>query len=127
MGTTDGGSSWEELSSCASLFEHGVTLDGSLSWSGNTLVLHGTDLGAIGRGEYGTYVWKSSDDGETWTDETGDLVTISPGPGVWYEKDFYFVTRGECPTVQHIPKLYLFVFVSSLYGSGQQRGKSLRT
>lgn len=93
--TTDGGSSWEELSSCASLFEHGVTLDGSLSWSGNTLVLHGVDLGAIDRGEYGTYVWKSSDDGETWTDETGDLVTISPGPGVWYEKDFYFVTRGQ--------------------------------
>ena len=33
--------------------------------------------------------------GNTWTDETGDLVTISPGSGVWYEKDFYFVTRGE--------------------------------
>ena len=32
---------------------------------------------------------------DSWTDETGDLVTISPGPGVWYENDFYFVTRGE--------------------------------
>ena len=28
-------------------------------------------------------------------DETGDVVTNSPGPGVWYDRDFYFVTRGE--------------------------------
>ena len=32
-------------------------------------------------------VWKSTNDGDDWTDETGDLVTISPGPAVWYEKD----------------------------------------
>jgi hypothetical protein len=98
--TTDGGASWEELSKCAPLFQHGVTLDGSLSWSGDTLVLHGVDLSAVGRGEYGTSVWKSSNDGADWVDETGDLVTISPGPGVWYEKDFYFVTRGEGVTVK---------------------------
>ena len=45
-------------------------------------------------------MWKSSDDGDSWTDETGDLVTISPGPGVWYEDDFYLVTRGEGVTVK---------------------------
>ena len=45
-------------------------------------------------------MWKSADDGETWTDETGDLVTISPGPGVWFEKDYYQVTRGEGLTVK---------------------------
>ena len=45
-------------------------------------------------------VWKSSNDGKDWVDETGDLVTISPGPGVWYERDFYFVTRGEGVTVK---------------------------
>ena len=50
---------------------------------------------AIGRGARGTSVWKSSDDGDTWSDETGDVVTNSPGPGVWYDRDFYFVTRGE--------------------------------
>jgi hypothetical protein len=66
-----------------------------MSWSGKTLVLHGNDRGAIGRGEYGTYVWKSTNDGNDWTDETGDLATISVGSGVWYEKDFYFVTQGE--------------------------------
>merc|ERR1719440_1904881 len=79
--TTDAGASWHELTSCAPLFKYGATLDGSLSWSGRTLVLHGVDLSAIGRGEYGTYVWKSHDDGDSWIDETGDLVTISPGPG----------------------------------------------
>ena len=50
---------------------------------------------AIGRGEYGSHVWKSSDGGESWSDETGDLVTISMGAGVWYERDFYLVTAGE--------------------------------
>merc|ERR1712060_998330 len=68
---------------------------GSLSWSGKTLVLSGNDRSAIARKEYGTVVWKSHDDGESWTDETGDLVTITPGPGVWYERDFYLVTAGE--------------------------------
>ena len=48
-----------------------------------------------GRGAYATSVWKSANDGDAWDDETGDLVTISPGPGVWYEDDFYLVTRGE--------------------------------
>jgi hypothetical protein len=45
-------------------------------------------------------VWKSTDDGETWVDETGDLVTISPGSGVWYDTDFYLVSSGEGITVK---------------------------
>jgi len=98
--TQDGGKSWQGLSATASLFKYGATLDASLSWTGNTLVLHGNDISAIGRGEYGTVVWKTSDDGDTWDDETGDLVTISPDHGVWYESDFYFVTRGEGITVK---------------------------
>merc|ERR1712224_526549 len=75
--TKDGGKSWHELDKTAPLFAHGATMDGSLSWSGKTLVLHGTDLSAIGRQAYGTAVWKSTDDGDSWVDETGDLVTIS--------------------------------------------------
>ena len=98
--TKDGGKTWHELRSAAPLFKYGATLGGSLSWSGRTLVLHGADLSAIGRNEYSTVVWKSSNDGKDWVDETGDLVTISPGPGVWYERDFYFVTRGEGVTVK---------------------------
>jgi hypothetical protein len=89
------GKTFVELTKTAPLFAHGATMDGSLSWTGKTLVLHGADMSAMQRSAYGTAVWKSGDDGETWDDETGDLVTISPGPGVWYEKDFYFVTRGE--------------------------------
>jgi photosystem II stability/assembly factor-like uncharacterized protein len=50
-----------------------------------------------------TVVYKSTDDGATWTDETGDIVTVSPGQGVWYEKDFYFVTAGEGITVRALP------------------------
>jgi len=98
--TTDGGATWTELTTCAPLFKFGATMDGSISWSGETLVLSGVDLSAVGRQAYGTAVWKSSDDGDSWSDETGDLVTISPGPGVWYENDFYLVTRGEGVTVK---------------------------
>jgi len=100
--TKDSGASWQELSSLSKtpLFQYGATMDGSLSWSGNTFVLSGNDGGAIARKQYGTFVWKSTDDGDNWTDETGDLVTISPGAGVWYENDFYFVTRGEGLTVK---------------------------
>ena len=64
------------------------------------MAVHGADLSAVARGEYATAVWRSFDDGDTWVDETGDLVTISPGPGVWYKEDFYFVTRGEGVTVK---------------------------
>jgi photosystem II stability/assembly factor-like uncharacterized protein len=93
--TKDGGNTWTELASALPLFAYGATLGGSLSWTGKTLVLHGTDRSALSRGTYGTNVWKSVDDGETWADETGDLVTISLGDGVWYETDFYIVSGGE--------------------------------
>ena len=35
-------------------------MDGSMSWTGKTLALHGTDMSAIGHNAYGTAVWKSS-------------------------------------------------------------------
>jgi len=93
--TTDGGSTWKPLTNTAPLFVGGATFTASLSWTGNTLVIHGSDRSAIGRQEYGSFVWKSTDDGETFTDETGDLVTISLGAGVWYENDFYLTSGGE--------------------------------
>lgn len=93
--TQDGGATWKPLTSTAALFKYGATLSASVSWTGKTLVIHGSDHSAIGRQEYGTHVWKSTDDGNTWTDETGDLVTISLGDGVWYENDFYLLSGGE--------------------------------
>jgi len=92
--TTDGGHTWTELTSAAPLFKYaGFSM--SVSWSGKTLVLSGSDKSAIGRGEFGTHVWKSTDNGDSWSDETGDLVTISLGIAVWYEKDLYMTSGGE--------------------------------
>ena len=68
---------------------------------GQTLVVHGMDYTAKPRQEFGTLVWKSTDDGETWTDETGDLVSMSPGHGVRYESDFYLKTFGEALPLKH--------------------------
>jgi len=93
--TTDGGKTWTELTSAAPLFKYGATLELTTSWSGKTLVFHGNDHSAIQRGEYGTKVWKSINNGDDWSDETGDMITISLGHGVWYENDFYLVSYGE--------------------------------
>jgi len=93
--TTDGGHTWTELASAAPLFKYGASYQVTPSWSGKTLVFHGNDLGAISRGAFGTKVWKSTNNGDDWSDETGDIVTISLGHAVWYEKDFYIISAGE--------------------------------
>ena len=100
--TVDGGATWAPMTSLAPLYkaEHIYHL-GTLSWTGKTLVLHGNKPSNIQQQECGTIVWKSVDDGEIWTDEAGDLATIFTGDGVWYESDFYFVTRGEGVSVKH--------------------------
>ena len=41
------------------------------------LVIHGKDVSAPARGEYAGYVFKSQDDGDSWTTETGDIVTMA--------------------------------------------------
>ena len=95
--TVNGGSTWKPMTSLAALYpaDTGQQFEGDFSWTGKTLVVHGFDPSAITRQEFGSVVWKSVDDGETWTDETGDLATISMGHGRWYDSDFYLVTRGE--------------------------------
>ena len=47
------------------------------------LVIHGKDVSAPARGEYAGYVFKSQDDGDSWTTETGDIVTMAVNSGVW--------------------------------------------
>jgi len=97
--TTDGGATWQPLLTTAPLFKYKASLAASISWTGRTLVIHGEDPSAVSRQEFATTVWKSHDDGNTWADETGDLVTISLntfGHGaVWYEDDFYLLSSGE--------------------------------
>ena len=44
--------------------------------------------------------WWGGSAGETWTDEIGDMTTISVGHGRWYESDFYIITAGEGVTVK---------------------------
>jgi len=92
--TTDGGKTWTELTSAAPLFKYAAP-SMSVSWSGKTLVLHGVDHSAIERGAAGAMVFKSINNGDSWTDETGDIVTISLNEGVWYDTDFYMTSSGE--------------------------------
>ena len=63
--THDGGATWTPLTNCAKISTPGYTRSGSYSWSGNTLVLFGRDNGAPSRGEYASFVWRSTDDGDT--------------------------------------------------------------
>ena len=56
--TQDGGKTWTGLMAAAPLFVGGATFKGSLSWTGKTLTLHGTDRTAILRQAFGTAVWK---------------------------------------------------------------------
>jgi len=91
--TTDGGRSWQPLDSVAK-FANCVT-EAQYSWSGKTLVLHGLDRGAPGRGERAACVFVSRDDGETWIDETDDINTMNLGDGQWYEDTFYMSSYGQ--------------------------------
>jgi len=95
--TKDAGKTWQPLTGAARLFAAGAhpIVSGSYSWSGRTLELHGKDLAAPARGEYAGFVWRSSDDGETFTDETDGIVTMAVNQGVWHGEDFYLTTSGE--------------------------------
>ena len=66
-----------------------------MSWSGRTIVMHGVDASAIARNERPGYVARSTDFGDTWTDETGDIVTMALNSGVWFGPDYYLTTSGE--------------------------------
>lgn len=89
----DGGTSWGGVGSCQKIAH--AQQHAEYSWTGKTLVLHGFDGGALARGEYGGYVWVSENDGDTWRDETGDLVTMSIGAGQWFGNRFYMNTGGQ--------------------------------
>ena len=91
--TKDGGATWTPMESCRLVanFRYGMLY----SWSGNTLILMGSGGTLTADHPHAPFVWVSKDDGETWVDETGGLVTMGPGAANWYEGDFYINSMGE--------------------------------
>lgn len=91
--TSDGGTTWMPMESCRLVanFRYGM----GYSWSAETLVMMGSGGTQTGDHPHAPFVWVSKDDGETWVDETGGLVTMGPGEANWYEKDFYINSMGE--------------------------------
>lgn len=91
--TKDGGSTWQPLTGLQDKAQ--ASHWAKWSWTGKTLVVGGSDRGAIGRGEKPGYIWRSTDDGDTWVDETGDVVTNAVNGCAWFDDTFYLFTAGE--------------------------------
>lgn len=91
--TTDGGATWQPLTSCARVGKMIHLL--AYSWTGKTLALFANGGDASASHGHTAYVWRSTDDGDTWTDETGDIVTNGASIGQWYEETLYLNSGGE--------------------------------
>ena len=83
--TFDGGASWKPLYSVSAIVPHGPSM--SYSWSGKTLGMHFID-GQV-------RVWVSSDDGETWVDESSDYSALMGGIAQWYDSTLYVCSLGQ--------------------------------
>jgi len=83
--TRDGGASWKRLGSVQNIAHSSPAA--AYSWSGKTLALS-TVVGQ-------TVVWVSSDDGDTWIDESGDYTAMSGGIAQWYENTLYISSMGQ--------------------------------
>ena len=91
--TKDGGASWHPLVSCSRIASSVHSL--VWSWSGRTLALFGNGGEQSTGHPHTAYVWRSGDDGDTWTDETAGIVTMGAGVGQWYEDKLYLNSAGE--------------------------------
>ena len=92
--TKDGGKTFAPMESLAKVAAFLASF--SWSWSAKTLLVHGSGgVQQEGTHPHTAFVWKSVDDGETWTDETGDIVTMGFGVSGWYEKTVYMSSMGE--------------------------------
>jgi hypothetical protein len=91
--TVDGGANWTPVESCRLVANmgHGMLY----SWTAETLIMMGSGGTPTADHPHAPFVWVSKDDGETWVDETGGLVTMGPGAANWYENDFYINSMGE--------------------------------
>lgn len=93
--TKDGGATWTPMTGQVELvakMHHGMIY----SWTTKTLIIMGAGGTQSTDHPHAAFVWMSKDDGETWTDETSDmLVTMGPGASNWYENDFYINSMGQ--------------------------------
>ena len=104
--TRDAGKTWSPLNSLKAVAGAGFSFD--MSWTGKTIVVHGVDTAKIAQSKKAVFVWRSTDDGDTFTDETDDMVTNHPAGGHWFDGTFYINSSGqgimakvfEAPTAQ---------------------------
>jgi len=94
--TKDGGATWKAMDSpqlkLVSNMNHGMIY----SWTAKTLIMMGSGGTQSEDHPHAAFVWMSKDDGETWTDETSEmLVTMGPGAANWYDRDFYINSMGQ--------------------------------
>jgi len=66
-----------------------------LSWTGKTMIVHGFDATRIKQGKKGAFVWRSTDDGDTFVDETDDMITNHPASGQWFGSKYYISSSGQ--------------------------------
>ena len=91
--TRDGGKSWGPLDWFAPLASVGFAFD--LSWSGKTIIVHGFDQTKIAQGKKAVFVWRSTDDGDSFIDETDDVVSNHIAGGYWYDDTYYLTSSGQ--------------------------------
>ena len=91
--TQDGGATWTPMESCRLVAN--FRYDISYSWTAETLIMMGSGGTPTTDHPHAPFIWASKDDGESWSDETGGLVTMGPGEANWYEGDFYINSMGE--------------------------------
>ena len=90
--TKDGGATWQPLESVAGVKDSLRAF--RYSWTGKTLVMFANGGTQSARHPHTAYVWRSTDDGDTWTDETDDIVTNGAGISQWYEGTLYMSSGG---------------------------------
>lgn len=83
--TRDGGASWQPLDSVAPLAR--CSPGAEYSWSGRTLALSCI----LGK----TVVWVSTDDGDTFVDESGDYTADNGGIAQWYDNQLFISSMGQ--------------------------------
>lgn len=83
--TKDGGKTWAPMYSLTALANHGFGME--YSWSGKTLAISTV----AGR----SLVWVSTDDGDSWVDESGDYTALSGGIAQWYDNKLFVSSMGQ--------------------------------